>query len=158
MIIYSSIFDTLYKMEEVKHLACQNDEDCSVLSVLRNGWDSIIETYEHPLLRYFTTKEATVLRSVCSEFKDAVEVSPWDDLQTMIRTNLHDWKVSFPLAISAKINAHRVVLDERLVARLEKIHVVNLHIVPSYLLNIINLQIEYCNQIRCKFQLFIHNE
>ena len=63
--------------EKIK-LVCTIDNDCSILSVLRNGWDNITEVYEHPLLRYFTMKEACELRAICSEIVDAVSIAPFE--------------------------------------------------------------------------------
>jgi hypothetical protein len=147
------------KMEEEIHLACQNDEDRSILSVLHNGWDSIIETYEHPLLRYFTTKEATVLRSVCSEFKDAVEVTSWDDRSTVIKHSLFDWKNSFPMAISAKIDARRVIVDRNSCARFQKLTIVNPSSMNYRLLaDILWRQMIACTHIRTNFELLVENE
>jgi hypothetical protein len=143
---------------EVKHLACQENEIYSVLSILRNGHDRIDESFVHGLLQYFTTKEATIIRSVCSELKDAVEVTSWDDRETVIKRSMTAWKESFPCAISAKIDAHTVVLDHNNCNTLEKITIVNVHHIPVYILNIIDLQIKYCNQIRCNFEVLIYNE
>jgi hypothetical protein len=42
-------------------LTCGPEDSCSILSTLMNGWDSLFG-YEHPLLRFFTTKEARELR------------------------------------------------------------------------------------------------
>jgi hypothetical protein len=144
-------------MEATIHLACQGEEDRSILSVVGSTWDRIDEVFVHPLLQYFTTKEATILRSVCSEFKYAVEITSWDDSTTIIRKNMHDWKISFPHAITVRIDAHSVLLDEKLFDGIKHIHILNAHSVPTYLLNIINLQILQCNKIRCDFQLFIQN-
>jgi len=63
--------------EKIK-LVCNEEDEWSILSVLRNGWDSITEIYEHPLLRYFTMEEACELRAICSEFVDAVSIAPFE--------------------------------------------------------------------------------
>jgi len=143
---------------EVNHLACQENEIYSVLSILRNGHDRIDEPFVHPLLQYFTTKEATILRAVCSELKDAVEVTSWDDRETVIKRVMVAWKESFPCAISAKIDAHTVTIDRAFCTTIRKITVINIHQIPTELLNIIDLQIEYCNRICCDFEVLIYNE
>jgi len=76
-------------------LVCTPDNEWSILSVLRNGWDSITEVYEHPLLRFFTMEEAAQLRCICSEFVDAVSIAPFEML-TKIPSP--DWLESFPNA------------------------------------------------------------
>ena len=47
-------------------LVCAPGTDCSVLSVVANGWDSVVVPYEHPILRFLSFEEAAVFRSVCS--------------------------------------------------------------------------------------------
>jgi hypothetical protein len=95
-------------------LTCDETTDWSILSTVRNGCDSIEVPYEHPILRFFTTKEARELRLVCSEFLDAVEITPWNDTETRIVNSsdytftcvtdeLERWRECFPAAIGAKV-------------------------------------------------------
>jgi len=98
-------------------LTCDPDDpksDWSILSTLRNGCDSITVPYEHPLLRFLTTKEARVFRSLCSECLDAVEITPWNDTETrigsssdhkftLVTNELERWRECFPAAIGAKV-------------------------------------------------------
>jgi hypothetical protein len=102
-------------------LTCGPDQDCSILSTLMNGWDSLFG-YEHPLLRFFTMKEARELRLVCREFKDNVEVTSWNDPTTSIGRwgttpvgrHLQLWRECFPMAIAASISLHvdHILRDE----------------------------------------------
>jgi len=104
-------------------LTCGPGEDHSILSTLMNGWDSLFG-YEHPLLRFFTTKEARVLRLVCREFKHNVEVTSWNDLespigrwentQNWVGPYIQLWRECFPMAIAASISSHvdHILRDE----------------------------------------------
>jgi hypothetical protein len=118
-------------------LTCDPDNptsDCSILSTVLNGWDSITEQYEHPILRFFTTKEARELRFICREFLHSVECTPWNDLETPIscypgyyysdiRTMHYSpleigipfWRKSFPNAIGARLSGREDLTDEILV-------------------------------------------
>jgi len=111
-------------------------EDRSILSVLRNGWDSIVETYTHALLRFFTTKEARVLRTVCSEFTDAVAITPWHDMTsrigspsayrlTSVTDRLERWRQCFPAAIGAKVKdtSHLCTTDFEFFAGLQSLDI-----------------------------------
>ena len=86
--------------DELLSLVCDLDrgDGWSVLSILFNGWDS--EGYTHELLRYFTQNEARVLRSLCREFKEAVEVTPFEttELFNTVQLNCRGWSESFPAA------------------------------------------------------------
>ena len=89
---------------------CTPTNDCSILSTLRNGCDSITVSYEHPLLRFLTVKEARVFRSLCSECLDATQITPWTDLNSPIGRKEHPlsksierYKKCFPMAKSANV-------------------------------------------------------
>jgi len=88
--------------DEPLSLVCDLDrgDGRSVLSILFNGWDSIEVPYEHELLRYFTQNEARVLRGLCREFKEAVDVTPFEttELFNTVRFNFRGWSESFPAA------------------------------------------------------------
>lgn len=58
-------------------LACvPGVSDMSVLSVLANGFDSVIEAHEHGILRFFGPRELAVLCGVCREMEHAVSIAP----------------------------------------------------------------------------------
>lgn len=94
-------------------LTCCPGQDWSILSTLMNGWDS--PGYEHPLLRFFTMREARELRLVSREFKHNVEVTPWNDLTSMIGLRSYHfvgpcirlWRECFSQAIAACILSYR---------------------------------------------------
>ena len=98
-------------------LTCGPGEDHSIMSTLMNGWDSLFG-YEHPLLRFFTMKEARELRLVCPELKHNIEVTSWNDPEskigrwqyndpypTPVGRHLQLWRECFPMAISAVISS-----------------------------------------------------
>jgi hypothetical protein len=98
---------------QVIGLTCDPEDpmsDHSILSILRNGCDSITVPYEHPLLRFLTAKEARVFRSLCSECLDATQITPWSDLDSPIGRRKHPlsksiacYKQCFPMAKSANV-------------------------------------------------------
>jgi hypothetical protein len=101
-------------------LTCGTDDVRSILSTLINGWDSIDE-FTHPLLCFFTTKEACTLRLLCKEFLDSVEKTPWHDMETRIGSSsdcretlitdiLELWRQCFPRAIGAKVKDNSCLL------------------------------------------------
>jgi len=136
-------------MEEL-HLVCQDDEIWSILSILRNGYDRIDKKFIHSLLKYFTTKEATVLRSICKEFKDAVEVTLWDDLKTPIKGSIVDWKTSFPAAKSARVESNLTLQNSDFMhfSSIQKLTLVKCTTITAYALQHVptlkQLKIYYC--------------
>lgn len=58
-------------------LACLPGQDCSILSTLLHGHDSIYE-WDHPLVRFFSMAEANVLRLVHPEMVVAVAAARFD--------------------------------------------------------------------------------
>jgi len=62
-------------------------------------------------MRFFTTKEACELRLVHSEFLDAVNATPWHDMETVITGRVAAWRACFPIAQAAKLGAHVVDAD-----------------------------------------------
>lgn len=79
------------------HLVCGDGDNCSVLSVVRHGWYSIVKEYEHAIIRFLTMKEANELRLVCREFEDAVSITPFRVL-AIRKKRLVDWLACFPNA------------------------------------------------------------
>jgi hypothetical protein len=99
-------------------LTCGTNDVRSILSTLRNGCDSIVTEYEHPILRFFNLAESRTLRTVCTEFLDAVEVTPFEDCETRIgRTDtpislcLERLRQSFPCAIAANVHGRKDLVD-----------------------------------------------
>lgn len=62
-------------------------------------------------MRFFTTREARVLRLVCKEFREAVEATAWNDLETRISGRLGAWRASFPSAIAANLSNRGDLVD-----------------------------------------------
>jgi hypothetical protein len=60
------------------------------------------------ILGFFTTTEATILRIVSKDIKQAVEWYPWDERtfedESLINQDIINWRKSFPFARSALIN------------------------------------------------------
>ena len=54
--------------------------------------DSVLSHCYGALLPMFTTKEATVLRQLCREFKETVSEFPWEDEETVIKGSVAAWK------------------------------------------------------------------
>jgi hypothetical protein len=66
--------------------------------------DSVLSHCFGALLPMFTTKEATTLRLLCREFKEAVAEFPWEDDQTEIKGSVGSWRACFPRARWAKLH------------------------------------------------------
>ena len=66
--------------------------------------DSVLSHCYGALLPMFTTKEATVLRQLCREFKEAVAGFPWEDGKTVIRGSVAAWRACFPRARWANVS------------------------------------------------------
>ena len=64
--------------------------------------DSILSHVYGALLPMFTTKEATVLRQLCREFKDMVADFPWEDDKTEVKGSVAHWGACFPRARLAR--------------------------------------------------------
>ena len=70
--------------------------------------DSVLSHCKGALLPMFTTKEATVLRQLCREFKEAVAEFPWEDEKTVIKGSVAAWRACFPRARWASVRqGHR---------------------------------------------------
>jgi len=69
--------------------------------------DSVLSHCYGALLPMFTTKEATVLRQLCREFKDTVAEFPWEDVRTVIRGSVAAWRACFPRARWANVTDYR---------------------------------------------------
>ena len=65
--------------------------------------DSVLSHCSGALLPMFDTAEATVLRLLCREFKEAVAQFPWEDDKTVIRGSVAAWRACFPKARWANV-------------------------------------------------------
>ena len=65
--------------------------------------DSVLSHCSGALLPMFDTKEATVLRLLCREFKETVAQFPWEDDETVIRGSVAAWRACFPKARWANV-------------------------------------------------------
>ncbi len=74
--------------------------------------DSVLSHCYGALLPMFSTKEATVLRLVCKELKDAVADFPWEDEKTVIKGSVAAWRACFSRARWANVSQDN--LPERL--------------------------------------------
>ena len=107
----------------VSHSA-DRDFGSTVLSVLA-GAHSVREG----VLGFFDTREARALRLVCAEFRDAVAVVPWADMETRITGNVRGWRRSFPHATKANIavvSRFNAIVDADFV-HFEGLHTLNMH-------------------------------
>jgi len=68
--------------------------------------DSVLSHCYGALLPMFTTKEATVLRQLCREFKSTVADFPWEDEATVIMGSVAGWRACFPRARWANVNEY----------------------------------------------------
>ena len=68
--------------------------------------DSILSHAKSAFLPFFTTKDATVLRALCREFKEAVTEHKWKDEDTKIKSRVESWRVCFPAAEAANVNGN----------------------------------------------------
>jgi hypothetical protein len=141
---------TIEKIEEEIGLACNPTQTCSILSTLCNGWDSIDGEYKHPLLRFFTLKEARTLRLICSEFLNAVEITPWDDLSSCIgrkdipiSESIALYMECFPRAISANVSNRNDLLDHHfaILCSMQSLNV-------SYCTHFTNIAFSYLSKLR----------
>jgi len=95
--------------------------DHSILSVIAGmGGD------ENPLFRFFTTREARVLREVSNEFRHFVTETPWDDVRRTIfdyrdhttdvasplHVNVPLWRACFPNAIGVRLAGREPLTDK----------------------------------------------
>ena len=78
------------------------DYGTTVLSVLA-GAHSVGEG----ILGFFDMKEARIIRLVCSEFREAIAIARWADMETRISGNVGGWRMSFPHAMKASISVTR---------------------------------------------------
>ena len=94
-------------------LTCALDTDHSVLATLANGWDSIVEPYEHALLRFLSLKERVVFRSVCIEAEHAVSIAPFPTLRRLLRPHqLPGFLASFPTAKVTTLDLNGNYIDD----------------------------------------------
>ena len=66
--------------------------------------DSVLSHCYGALLPMFDTAEATVLRQLCREFKEAVADFPWEDEETVIKGSVASWRACFPRARRASVS------------------------------------------------------
>ena len=66
--------------------------------------DSILSHAKGALLPFFTTMDATVLRALCKEFKEAVTEHKWRDKDTKIKSRVGSWRACFPAAEAANVS------------------------------------------------------
>ncbi len=60
--------------------------------------ESILSHAKGAFLPFFTTMDATVLRALCKEFKEAVTEHKWRDKDTKIKSRVGSWRACFPVA------------------------------------------------------------
>ena len=65
--------------------------------------DSVLSHCYGALLPMFDTQEATTLRLLCREFKEAVADFPWEDEKTVILGDVAAWRACFPRARWANV-------------------------------------------------------
>ncbi len=70
-------------------------------------YESVLSHCYGALLPMFTTKEATVLRQLCREFKATVADFPWEDANTVIKGSVAGWRACFPRARWASVHILR---------------------------------------------------
>jgi hypothetical protein len=88
------------------------------MTIVSSDHDRIDKRFEHGILRFFRPEEACVLRTVCREFLDNIEVTPFDDLtsligrkDTPIQASLALWHTCFPKAIAANVSSRIDLVD-----------------------------------------------
>jgi hypothetical protein len=93
------------------------EEGASIMTMLSSTHDRIDEPFVHMILQHFTMEEARELRLVCREFRDNIDVTPFDDLMSPIgahpygadrrhiRHCIELWRMSFPTAIAARVDS-----------------------------------------------------
>jgi hypothetical protein len=93
-------------------------EGTSIMTIVSSDHDRIDELFVHMILRHFTAKEARELRLVCREFRDNVDVTPFNDLTspigcryTPIQASLALWHMCFPKAIAANVSYRVDLVD-----------------------------------------------
>ena len=74
--------------------------------------DSVLSHCYGALLPMFDTKEATVLRQLCREFKGTVAEFPWEDEKTVIRGSVAAWRACFSRARWANVREYSHFGDE----------------------------------------------
>ena len=80
-----------------------------------DGADSILATLSRAdgcnvLLKLLTLTDATALRGVCREAREAVAGYPWEDTSTVIKSFAR-WRACFPNAARVDISGFRDVTD-----------------------------------------------
>ena len=58
------------------------------------------------LFPFFDTREACSLRGVCHELKQAVADFPWEDMDTVIRGGIAQWRACFPAARGVNVRMY----------------------------------------------------
>ena len=98
------------------------------------------------ILSFFDTKEARVIRLVCSEFREAVAVVPWADIETRIWGNVRGWRSSFPRATKANISVEYLQLRHNAIVDADFVYFEGIH----------TLDMSYCRQAGITDAAFVH--
>ncbi len=110
---------------------------------------------------------------MCSEFREAVAVVPWVDMETRIWGNVGGWRRSFPRATKANISVelsyplrHNAIIDADCV-HFEGLHTLNMSYCSQagitdaafvHLKGIHTLNMSYCGQAGITDATFVHLE
>ena len=98
--------------------------------------DSILSHAKGAFLPFFTTMDATVLRALCREFKEAVTEHKWRDKDTRITSRVGSWRACFPAAEAANVSGY-VVRNNGKVTNKDFLHFVGLK----------SLNMSYCDKV-----------
>jgi hypothetical protein len=121
----------------------RDDLDCgsTVLSVLAGA-----HSVGDGILGYFDTREARVIRLVCTEFREAVAVVPWADMRTRIWGNVGGWRKSFPRATKANISVDYMQVRHNAIVDADFVHFEGIH----------SLNMSRCSQVGITDAAFAH--
>lgn len=129
-------------------------EDCA-------NYDSLLAHTKGAILQFFTTKDATVLRSVCRELKNAVAEYTWADEETLVKSRVYSWKTCFPCAVAVNVSGTDVQNEDfQHFAALHSLKMRGCLIVSdcafSHLRGITKLDMSWCNQTTITDAAFVH--
>ena len=118
--------------------------------------DSILSHAKGAFIPFFSTEDATVLRALCKEFKEAVTEHKWRDEDTKIKSRVGSWRACFPAAEVANVrgdySGDEKVSDEdfRHFAGLKSLNMSSCSLVTDaafvHLKGIHTLDMSWCNQ------------
>ena len=63
------------------------------------------------MLGFLTMEESNALRSVCTEFREAVMDFPWMDAKSVIKGSLRAWRAAFPVARAVNISQRNDIVN-----------------------------------------------